>query len=67
MLVMVNTAPHFTEPHSVANGASDLLTQVFGERGIHARSVVGAAQLPFGACIEVEMIAARYLIRGDST
>src|SRR6202166_5054447 len=40
LLVMVNGAPNFTEPHRVADGASELLVQVFGERGIHARSAV---------------------------
>jgi len=63
MLVMVNTAPHFTEPHSVANGASDLLGQVFGERGIRASSAVAVAQLSFGACVEIEMIVATSRVR----
>ena len=49
--------PNFTEPRRVADGASELLVQVFGERGIHARSAVSVAQLPFGACIEIDMIA----------
>jgi enamine deaminase RidA (YjgF/YER057c/UK114 family) len=57
LLVMVNGAPNFTEPHRVADGASELLVQVFGERGIHARSAVSVAQVPFGACVEIEMIA----------
>lgn len=55
--VMVNCAPHFTEPHSIANGASELLAAVLGEQGIHARSSFGVAQLPFGACVELELIA----------
>src|SRR5438270_9569953 len=50
-------APDFTEPHRVADGASELLVQVFGERGIHARSAVSVAQVPFGACVEIDMIA----------
>jgi enamine deaminase RidA (YjgF/YER057c/UK114 family) len=54
---MVNGAPHFTEPHRVADGASELLVQVFGEQGIHARSSVCVAQLPFGACVEMDIIA----------
>jgi enamine deaminase RidA (YjgF/YER057c/UK114 family) len=54
---MVNGAPHFTEPHRVADGASELLVQVLGERGIHSRSVVSVAQVPFGACVEIDMIA----------
>jgi hypothetical protein len=49
LFVMVNGAPHFTEPHRVADGASELLVQVFGERGIHARRAVSVAQAPFGA------------------
>jgi len=57
LLVMVNGAPNFTEPHRVADGASELLVQVFGERGIHARSAVSVAQVPFGACVEIDMIA----------
>src|SRR5712675_1964344 len=57
LFVMVNGAPHFTEPHRVADGASELLVQVFGERGIHSRSAVSVAQLPFGACLEIDMIA----------
>jgi enamine deaminase RidA (YjgF/YER057c/UK114 family) len=57
LLVMVNGAPHFTEPHKVADGASELFVQVFGEQGIHARSSVCVAQLPFGVCVEMDMIA----------
>jgi enamine deaminase RidA (YjgF/YER057c/UK114 family) len=55
--VMVNGAPHFTEPHKVADGASELLVQVLGERGIHARTSICVAQIPFGACVEIDMIA----------
>jgi enamine deaminase RidA (YjgF/YER057c/UK114 family) len=57
LLVLVNSDPAFTEPHLVANGASELLKEVFGERGAHARSAVGMAQLPFGSCVEIEAIA----------
>ncbi|HEX3943710.1 MAG TPA: RidA family protein [Rhizomicrobium sp.] len=57
LFVMVNGAPNFTQPHRVADGASELLVQVFGERGIHARSAVCVAQVPFGACVEIDMIA----------
>ena len=57
LFVMVNGAPNFTEPHRVADGASEVLVQVFGERGIHARSAVSVAQVPFGACVEIDMIA----------
>ena len=57
LFVMVNGAPNFAEPHRIADGASELLVQVFGERGIHARSAVSVAQVPFGACVEIDMIA----------
>lgn len=52
----VNSAPDFTEQSAVINGASDLLVEVFGERGKHARSSVGVAQLPLGAAVEVEAV-----------
>jgi enamine deaminase RidA (YjgF/YER057c/UK114 family) len=42
---------------NVKHGASELLVHVFGERGIHARSAVSVAQVPFGACVEIDMIA----------
>jgi len=57
LFVMVNGAPHFTEPHRIADGASELLVQVFGERGTHSRSAVSVTQVPFGACVEIDMIA----------
>ncbi len=57
LMVLVNSAPTFTEQHLVANGASELLAEVFGEKGMHARSAVGVAQLPFGSCVEIELIA----------
>lgn len=56
LLVLVNSAPHFTEPHVVANGASEFFLEVFGERGAHARTAFGVAQIPFGSCIEIEMV-----------
>lgn len=52
----VNADPSFTEEHLVINGASELLLQVFGEHGRHARTALGVAQLPLGASTEVEMI-----------
>jgi enamine deaminase RidA (YjgF/YER057c/UK114 family) len=55
LMVLVNSAPTFTEQHLVANGASELLGEVFG--GAHARSAFGAAQIPLGACVEIELIA----------
>jgi enamine deaminase RidA (YjgF/YER057c/UK114 family) len=57
LLVFVNSTERFTEPHVVANGASELFVEVFGDRGVHARSAVGVAQTPFGACVEIELIA----------
>jgi enamine deaminase RidA (YjgF/YER057c/UK114 family) len=57
LLVLVNSTPQFTEQHLVANGASELFVQVFGESGPHARSAFGVAQIPLGACVEIELIA----------
>jgi len=58
VLSLVNSAPTYTEHHLVTNGASELLVQVLGaEVGAHARSAFGVAQLPMGACVEVELIA----------
>lgn len=57
LLVLVNSAPDFTEQHVVANGASELLVALFGDSGAHARSAVGVAQLPLGACVEIELVA----------
>ena len=57
LLVLVNSASTFTEHHLVANGASELLGEVFGQRGVHARSSFGVAQIPFGACVEIELVA----------
>jgi enamine deaminase RidA (YjgF/YER057c/UK114 family) len=54
---LVNSAPDFTEHHLVTNGCSELLGQVFGAAGAHARSAFGVAQIPMGACVEIEMIA----------
>jgi enamine deaminase RidA (YjgF/YER057c/UK114 family) len=56
MLGMVNSAPDFGQQPEVINGASDLLTELFGERGRHARSAVGMAALPRGISVEIEMI-----------
>ncbi len=57
LLVLVNGTPQFTEQHLVANGASELLVEVFGDRGKHARSAFGVAQIPLGSCVEIELIA----------
>jgi enamine deaminase RidA (YjgF/YER057c/UK114 family) len=56
LLCLVNSGPAFTEQHLVANGASELLQEVFGEAGAHARSAIGVAQLPLGACVEIELV-----------
>ncbi len=50
-------APTSTEQHLVTNGASELIGQVFGDKGAHARSAFGVAQIPLGACVEIELIA----------
>ena len=52
----VASAPGFTEQPAVVNGASELLGEVFGEAGEHARSAVGVAELPMGAPVEVELV-----------
>jgi len=57
LMSLVNSTASYTEQHLVTNGASELLGQVFGERGAHARSAFGVAQIPLGACVEIEMIA----------
>lgn len=57
LLSLVNSTGEFTEHHLVTNGASELIGEVFGEQGKHARSAFGVAQLPFGACVEIELIA----------
>jgi enamine deaminase RidA (YjgF/YER057c/UK114 family) len=50
----INSAPGFTDGPKVMNGASDLMVEVFGEKGRHARSTVGVAALPANAAVEVE-------------
>src|SRR5260370_27922196 len=57
LMALVNSSSTFTEQHLVANGASELLLDVFGPRGAHARSAFGLAQVPFGSCVEIELIA----------
>ncbi len=56
LLGMVNCTPDFTQQPAVINGCSDLLVEVFGERGRHARSAVGMSSLPSGIPVEIEMI-----------
>ena len=57
LMVLVNSTPEFTEQHLVANGASELIYEILGERGTHVRAAFGAAQIPFGSCVEIDMIA----------
>ena len=57
LMVLVNSTPAFTEQHLVANGASELFGEIFGEAGLHVRSAFGVAQVPFGSCVEIELIA----------
>jgi len=54
----VNSAPNFTDQPKVANGASELMQEVFGEAGRHARSAVGVAVLPLGVAVEIDAIVA---------
>ena len=54
---LVNSTADFTDQHLVTNGCSELLVEVFGDAGKHARSAFGVAQIPLGACVEIEMIA----------
>lgn len=56
LLGFVNCTPDFPDQPKVVNGASDLLVELFGERGRHARSAVGMQQLPFGIAVEIEMV-----------
>lgn len=56
--VFVSSAPSFVDQPKVANGASDLMVEVFGDAGRHARSAVGVAQLPLGVSVEIDAIFA---------
>ena len=57
VLGLVNSTGEFTEHHLVVNGCSELLAEVLGDKGAHARSAFGVAQIPTGACVEIELIA----------
>lgn len=58
VMSLVNSTPSYTEQHLVTNGCSQLLVDVFGpEIGSHARSAFGVAQIPLGACVEIELVA----------
>ena len=56
LMVLVNSTPTFSEQHLVANGASELFVEVFGDMGKHVRSAFGVAQIPFGSCVEIELV-----------
>lgn len=56
LTVFVNSAPTFTDQPQVANEISEIMLQAFGDKGIHARSAIGVAQLPFGVSVEAEAI-----------
>jgi enamine deaminase RidA (YjgF/YER057c/UK114 family) len=55
--VFVASAPGFTDQPKVANGASDVLVEVFGDMGRHARAAVGVPELPLGAAVEIALVA----------
>ena len=57
VMSLVNSTSTFTEQHLVTNGCSELLGEVFGDAGKHARSAFGVAQIPMGACVEIELVA----------
>ena len=57
VMSLVNSTLEFTEQHVVTNGASEFFVEVFGDAGKHARSAFGVAQIPLGACVEIELIA----------
>ncbi len=57
VMSLVNSTGDYTEQHLVTNGASELFGIVFGDAGQHARSAFGVAQIPMGACVEIELIA----------
>jgi len=57
VMSLVNSTADFVEHHLVTNGCSELIGEIFGEKGSHARSAFGVAQLPMGACVEIELIA----------
>jgi enamine deaminase RidA (YjgF/YER057c/UK114 family) len=57
VMSLVNSTPDYTEQHLVTNGCSELLGEVFGDAGKHARSAFGVAQIPRGSCVEIELIA----------
>jgi enamine deaminase RidA (YjgF/YER057c/UK114 family) len=65
LLFFVNNGPHFTVAHMVANSASELFIEVFEERGAHARSALGVTQIPFGCCVEIEMVVETFVTESE--
>jgi enamine deaminase RidA (YjgF/YER057c/UK114 family) len=57
LMVLVNSTPAYTEQHLVANGASEFFAEIFGDIGMHVRCAFGVAQVPFGSCVEIDLIA----------
>ena len=57
VMSLVNSTSTFTEQHLVTNGCSELFGEIFGDAGKHARSAFGVAQIPLGACVEIELVA----------
>lgn len=57
LMILVNSASGFIEQHVVANGASELLADVLGGAAAHTRTSFGVAQLPFGSCVEIDLVA----------
>jgi enamine deaminase RidA (YjgF/YER057c/UK114 family) len=57
VMSLVNSTSDFVEHHLVTNGCCELIGQIFGENGAHTRSAFGVAQLPMGACVEIELVA----------
>ena len=57
VMSLVNSSTSYTEQHLVTNGCSELLGEVFGDAGKHARSAFGVAQIPLGCCVEIELMA----------
>ena len=57
VMSLVNSSASYTEQHLVTNGCSELIGEIFGAKGAHARSAFGVAQLPMGSCVEIELSA----------
>jgi enamine deaminase RidA (YjgF/YER057c/UK114 family) len=56
VMSLVNSTLEYTDQHIVTNGASEFFVEIFGDAGKHARSAFGVAQIPLGACVEIELI-----------